>query len=139
MAGKIIVRVVAALVLIAAVAGIAGLAYYAGSNHAAVQGAGVPAAAGSGPTLYFGWPFFPFFGWGLFGLLIPLFLLFAVFGAIRRLVWGGPYWGHMHHMHRHWGGPFDENDQGVPPMFAEMHRRAHTVPGWDKAPEEQQK
>jgi hypothetical protein len=131
MAGKIILRVVAAFVLVAAVVVIAAFAYYAGTAHPVVQGAQAPAAAGSGPYLYFGWPFFPFFGWGLFGLLIPLFILCIVFGAIRRLIWGGPYWGHMHR--RHWGGPFDGNGEGVPPMVAEWHRRLHEEPKDDAA------
>jgi len=26
------------------------------------------------------------------------------------------------------GGPFDENGEGLPPMFAEWHRRAHGTP-----------
>jgi len=141
MAGRIVLRVVAALVLIAAVAGIAAFAYYAGAAHPAVQAAGAP-AAGNGAALYFGWPFFPFFpffGWGLFGLLIPLLLLAIAFGAVRRLIWGGPSLEHMHRMHRrYWGGQFDENGEGVPPMVAEWHRRLHDATNRDKAPEEKQ-
>jgi hypothetical protein len=65
----------------------------------------------------------PFFG--CFGILIPLFLFFLAFAAMRHLFWG-PGFGWRHHMHMHgrWG---DKSRWGedVPPMFAEWHRRAH--------------
>ncbi len=124
-------RLIAALVLLAAIVGIGYFAYNAG----VVQGtaARLPAAsAGSGatgaqPYAYpaYGMPVwfpFPFFGFGCFGLLIPLFLLFLVFGAFRRLIWG-PRWGWHHMHHRRW---MDENGEaGVPPMVSEWHRRMH--------------
>jgi hypothetical protein len=67
---------------------------------------------------------YPFFGFGCFGVLIPLFLLFLAFGAARRMLWGPRFgWRHMHH------GPWGDRGPGGPdfvhPMFAEMHRRAH--------------
>jgi hypothetical protein len=142
----IVFRIIAGLVLLAAIAGLTFLAYQAGAAHslaANIQTSGAQ-APGSPYTLY-GMPYrhlmgFP--GFGLFGVLFAIFLVFLAFGALRRLIWG-PGWGwrHMGHypmvndpMGRHgtWGG-------GVPPMFAEMHRRAHATPDWDKAPESKEK
>jgi hypothetical protein len=59
--------------------------------------------------------------------LIPLFLLFLVFGSMRALLWHGPMgWRHQMH-HGHWGWR-DENGKDVPPFFEEWHRRAHGEP-----------
>ncbi len=70
------------------------------------------------PYPYRGPFFFRPFGWGfgLFGLLVPLFLLFLFFGLFRAIFW-----------HRRWGryGPRGDWGQGVPPAFEEWHRRAH--------------
>ena len=133
----IVFRVFAALVLLAAIAGIAGFAFNAGMARGAALNLQVPAAAAGqvAPSAYYGYgmPFMhplPFFGMGLFGLLVPLFLFFLAFGAARRMLWG-PRWGwrNMSHgaPHGPWGekGPGGENGMPVPPMFAEWHRRAH--------------
>jgi len=125
MDGKIVLRIVSALVLVAAIAGIGFFAYQAGVAH----GSPVTLQAPSGGTApapypYFGygmpWHAFPFFGFGCFGLLIPLFLFFLAMRAFRFLFWG-PRWGHMHGPWRH--GWHEEG--GVPPMFSEWHDRAH--------------
>jgi uncharacterized membrane protein len=141
MARNIVFRIVAAVVLIAALAGIGYVAYTAGAAHATTVTVPAPAAgAVTQPYPYMmGWHFTPFFGLGCFIPLALLFLVFVAFGSLRRLIWG-PRWG-WHHMdrdmmgHGPWGrhGPWGE---GVPPMFAEMHRKAHADPNWDKAPEE---
>src|SRR5215208_2022634 len=90
-------RIVAALVLIAAVAGVAFFAFQAGI----AQGSPVTIEAPAGQTApapypYYGWgmPFHrPFgFGFGFFGFLILLFLFFAALRALRFLFWG-PRWG----------------------------------------------
>jgi hypothetical protein len=123
-------RILAALVLLAAIAGIAYFAFNAGVQRGAVLNLPVPATGGQLVPYYaYGMPFmhpFPFFGFGCFGLLIPLFLLFLAFGAARRMLWG-PRWGGHHMHHGHWGdkGPGSEF---VPPMFDEWHRRAHNTP-----------
>jgi hypothetical protein len=123
MDGKIWFRVLAALVLIAAVAGVAFFAFNAGvATHVELPAGG----NGQAPYPYYGygfWHAFPFFGFGCFGPLIALFLLFLAFRAISFLFWG-PRWGYGGHMHRGycrhgWG------ENGVPPMFQEMHDRAH--------------
>ena len=134
MNGKIGLRIVSALVLIAAVAGIAFFAFQAG----VAQGSPITIEAPSGETVpapypYYGYgmPFHrPFgFGYGL-GCFGPLLAFFLIFVAFRFLFWG-PRWGHHKgHWGRHWEG-------GAPPMFEEWHKRAHNVPTGDgEAPEE---
>ena len=119
-------RIVSALVLIAAVAGIAFFAFQAG----VAQGSPITIESPSGETLpaphpYYGYgmPFHrPHFGFGYgFGCLGPLLAFFLLFAAFRFLFWG-PRWGHHRgHWGRHWEG-------GAPPMFEEWHKRAHEVP-----------
>lgn len=124
----IVLRLIAALVLLAAILGIAFFAYNAGVTHPGVANPPAPAGEANGQAYpYFGyaapfWHPFPFFGFGCLGLLVPLFLLFVAFGAFRWMLWG-PRWGwrHMHHFH----GMGDGTSEGVPPMFSEWHRRAH--------------
>ena len=124
MNGRIVFRILAGLVLIAAIIGIGIFAF----NLGAAQHLQVPANNNGGaPYPYYGyryWGFFPFFGLGCFGPLIALFLLFLAFRAFSFLFWG-PRWGHMHHgWHRSgWEG----ND--VPPVFQEWHRRSHNEQG----------
>lgn len=131
---KIGLRIVAGLVLLAAIAGIAFFAFQAG----VANGSPVTIQAPSGETnavpghmpFYgygYGMPFHrPFgFGFGCFGLLIPLFLFFLAMKAFRFAFWG-PRWGHhMGHWSRRWEG-------GAPPMFDEWHKRAHGEKTEDK-------
>jgi len=120
---KIGLRIVAGLVLLAAIAGIAFFAFQAGvANGSPVT---IEAPAGQtvpAPMPYYGYGmrfYHPFgFGFGCFGLLIPLFLFFLAMRAFRFAFWG-PRWGHhMGHWGRRWEG-------GAPPMFDEWHKRAH--------------
>jgi hypothetical protein len=125
----------AGLVLLAAIAGIAFFAFNAGMARGTTLNIQAPAPQAGGqpvpPVPFYGygmpysWHPFPFFGFGCFGVLIPLFLLFLAFGAARRMLWG-PRWG-MHHMHHHgpWGDKGPGSPDFVPPMFAEWHKRAH--------------
>jgi hypothetical protein len=131
MAKHIIFRIIAGLFLLAAIAGIAFFAYQAGTMHSVATNVQLPA---EGLRVYPHFGMFPFFG---LGCLIPLFVLFLVcmaFGAMRRMIWG-PRWGWRHWRHdpEAWKGrgPWGE---GVPPFFAEWHKRAHADEG--KAPEE---
>jgi hypothetical protein len=125
MNGNVGLRIVAALVLIAAVAGVAFFAFQAG----VAQGSPITLQSPSGETQPLPYPYYgygmpfhrPFgFGFGFLGCLIPLFLFFLLFGAFRFLLWG-PRWG--------WGsrGPWRHGwrEGGVPPMFEEWHKRAH--------------
>ena len=120
-------RIVSALVLIAAIAGIAYFAFQAG----VVRGSPITIEAPSGETVpgpypYYGYgygmPFHrPFgFGFGFFGFLLLLFFFFAALRAFRFLLWG-PRWGWGHH-HGPWGRGWGN---GAPPMFEEWHKRAH--------------
>ena len=125
MNGNVGLRIVAALVLVAAIAGIAYFAFQAG----VAQGSPITLEAPSGETApmpypYYGWggPFHrPWgFGFGFFGFLLLLFLFFAALRAFRFLFWG-PRWGWGHHY-----GPWGRSwENGVPPMFEEWHKRAH--------------
>lgn len=125
---NITLRILAALVLIAAFAGVAVLAYNSGAAH---QAAVVPATGSqtSSPVYPFYWWPFPFFGFGFFGLIAAFFLFWIAFGALRLLFWG-PRWG-MRRWHRGYGywGQRGEGQEGeempIPPMMAELHRRMH--------------
>src|SRR6185436_18010962 len=105
MDGKIGFRIVAALVLLAAIAGIGFFAYQAGVAHGSPVTIQAPAGESVPPNPYYGYgmPYHhPFgFGFGCFGLLLPLFLLLIALKAVRIMLWG-PRWGHMHH-HGPWG------------------------------------
>ena len=126
MVRHIVFRIFAGLVLLAVVAGIAFFAFQAGVAHGiALNIPNTSSGAAASPYLY-PWMPFGYFGWfpgfGFFGLLIPIFLLFLVFGSVRRIIWGPRMgWRHMDGekmTHGPWG-------EGVPPMFNEWHRRAH--------------
>ncbi len=127
MDGKIWLRILAALVLIAAVAGVAFFAFNAGmATH--VQ---APATTnGQAPYPYYGYPFWrpwPFFGFGFgcFFPLIALLLLFLAFRAFSFVLWG-PRWGRWGRRHG-WRHGWDD-ESSVPPMFREWHDRAHGQP-----------
>lgn len=134
---SIFFRIIMAIVLIAAIAGIGFYAYQAGITQGLAQN--VQVQSGNAPTntvpYFFAYPYGPrFFGWGGFGLLgclIPLFLIFLAFSALRGLLWLGPRRWHMHH-HGPWGTPHEPGsgdwEKGVPPMFSEWHRRSHENP-----------
>ena len=131
----IVFRIVAGLVLLAAIAGLGFFAYQAGVVHGGAANIQLPTSE-SGMRFYPHIGLLPFMGFGIFGLLFCLFLLFLAFGAMRRMIWG-PRWG-MRHMGP---GPMGHDmwNEGVPPMFAEMHRRAHAAPDSDNTPKENQK
>jgi hypothetical protein len=140
MTRNIVFRALAGITLLIAIVGLGFLAYQAGAAHAVVENIQVPTVSASGsPTpfqgMYF-WHFLWFPGFGLCGLLFFLFFLCLAFGSLRRMLWG-PRWG-WRHMRRGWMG-YTPCGEDVPPMFKEWHRRAHATPGWDKAPDENQK
>jgi TRAP-type C4-dicarboxylate transport system permease small subunit len=125
MSGRIVFRVVAALVLLAVIAGIGWYAFNLGAAQNVQVSAGQP-STGTYPN--YSAPFwhpFGFLGFGCFGLLFPFFLVLMAFCALRRMLWG-PRWGHMH---GRWHG---ENGEWMPPMFREWHRRAHEEPADQK-------
>lgn len=125
MNGNTGLRILSALVLIGAVAGIAFFAFQAG----VAQGSPITIEAPSGETVPAPYPYYgygmPFhrphfgFGYGL-GCLGPLLAFFLLFAAFRFLFWG-PRWG-WHHR-----GPWRHgwHEGNIPPMFDEWHKRAH--------------
>jgi len=140
-------RFVAAILLIAvlAVGGglIANAAYQAGVDTAVVTAVGAGGTVGTPvvvPAYGYGWrlggP-----GFGFFGFLVTLFILFIVFGLIRAIFWGGPRRGHG------WGGPGRGHGWGgaghepgrspwetkAHDAFDQWHRRAHDDPSDDAA------
>ena len=131
MNGKIWLRILSGLVMVAAITGIAFFAFQAGVAHGSpitLQ----PPAGESAPIPYYGMPYghggfhgMPFLGFGCFGILIPLFLFFLAMKAFRFAVWGSRWGRHPMHGHGPWGRGWEG---GVPPMFDEWHKRAHEVP-----------
>ncbi len=132
---RIVSAIVATLVLIAAIAGIAYFAFNAG----VAQGSPITINAPEGQTVPAPYPHFgygygmpfhrPFgMGFGCFGILFTIFLMVLALKAFRFAVFG-PRWGHMHG-HGPWRHGWGE--KGVPPMFDEWHKRAHEVPAEDK-------
>ena len=131
MNGNTGLRIVSALVLLAAIAGIGFFAYQAGIAQGSPITIEAPAGdANTVPAPYpyygygYGMPFHhPFgFGFGCFGPLLALFLIFIALKSFRLLFWG-PRWGWGHHSGR---GPWGRHwENGVPPMFDEWHKRAH--------------
>ncbi len=122
MDGKVWLRILAALVLVAAVAGVAAFAYQAGVVRGSPITVQSPSGQ-SGPYPYMGygfWHAFPFWGFGCFGPLIALFLLFLAFRMISFIFWG-PRWGWGHH--RMWRHGWYEGE--VPPPFKDWHDRLH--------------
>jgi len=132
---KIGLRIISALVLIAAIAGIGFFAFRAG----VAQGSPITLQAPSGETAPAPYPYYGFgmpyhgpfgfgFGFGCFGPLLALFLLFVALRSFRFLFWGHRFgWGH--HRHGPWGMRWEN---GVPPMFEEWHKRAHGEPTEEK-------
>lgn len=127
-------RIVSALVLIAAISGIAFFAFQAG----VAKGSPVTIDAPSGDTNtvtmpHYGYgyamPFRHFgFGFGCFGPLLGFFLVILALKSFRMMMWG-PRWGHMGHHRGPWGRHWEN---GVPPMFEEWHKRAHGETTEDK-------
>jgi hypothetical protein len=126
---KIGLRIVSALILVAAIAAIGFFAFRAGVAQGspvtieAPSGQTVPAVPTPYPYYGYGMPFYhPFgFGFGCFAPLLALFLLFIALRSFRFLFWG-PRWGWEHRHHGPWGRHWEN---GVPPMFEEWHKKVH--------------
>ena len=132
MNGRLIARILMAILLIAVLAGFGVMIYNAGVARGLATSTdfpgpvpdgtpGAPGVPGRWVNPYYGYGYGPFirpwgFGFFPFGFLFPLLFFFLIFWLIRGLFWrgwGGPrYYG--------WGGP-----NQVPPPFEEWHRRAH--------------
>ncbi len=131
---RIFWRIVVVLVVIAAILGIGFYAYNLGVAQTMAQKVPAP-STGTVPAYPYYWP--PYFGvwhgFGFLGCLVPLFLLFLVFGGLRFIFWRGPWGWRRHMMHRYWAEhPGEGEDKDVPPFFEEWHRRAHGEPPAEK-------
>ena len=123
----IVFRTVFFLVLIAALAGIAFIAYNAGVARVAATNSASPAIRNDNPSYpFYGWWPFPFFGFGCFLPLALIFLFFLVFGAARAIIWG-PRTGW--HSRRYRYTPWKDRGWGddIPTAIVEMHRRMHAA------------
>ena len=128
---------VAGLILLSILGGIAVGVYNAGVSAGLAQ-AGAVGAGAAAPYAY-GWGFHSVLGFGLLGLLVPILFLFLIFGLIRAAMGGGRRgWGH----HGWQGGPGPEGWRSERERYmADMHRRfheaegiGHAVPGSPAAP-----
>lgn len=130
---RVIWKTILVLVLIGAVVGLGFYAYQLGVAQGAAHNAAVTPGTAPAPVVpYYGvayWP--PFYGFGFLYCLIPFFLFFLFFAALRGLFWHGRGgWRRMHY--GPWGYP--RNGEGsdwkdnVPPMVAEWHRKMHEQP-----------
>lgn len=119
-------RILAGLVLLAAIAGVTFLAYQSGVNHAAMVVAQTSGNATPVPSpYYYGWFWPPFlFPFGCFVPLIGLFLICLAFSAFRFMLWGPRRW-EGRRMHSHHGPWSWDSENGVPPAFEEWHKRVH--------------
>jgi len=117
MNGYNLLRVLLAVVLIAAIAGAGFYVYNIGRVQGRAEGAQLssPEPGGLAYPPYGYWPGFrPFgFGFGLFGLF---FLLIPILFLTRFLFWR-PRGG--------WGGHYYGGDREVPGRFEEWHRKLH--------------
>ena len=140
MTGKIVFRILSALVLIAAIAGIGFMAYQAGVAQGspitiqAPEGQSVPAPYYPGYGMPFHHPFG--FGFGCFGILFTIFLMVLALKAFRFMVFGPRF---AHHMGMH--GPMrhrDWGERGFPPMAEEWHKKMHEAMDNPGKPEDKQ-
>ena len=118
MNGRIVAGVLLTLIAVAVIVGIGATVYNAGMTQGlALSGQLIERAPDGAAYPYYGRPFGDF---GFFGLIVPLFFLLFIFGALRAIFWRGPrHWGMMRH--GEWG-------KHVPPMAEEWHRRMHEQP-----------
>ena len=120
-------RIFFAFVMLAAVGGIAFIAYNAGVTHSTTTAIQAPVAqTGSQANPVYITPYwfpFPFFGFGFFSFLAVLCLFWVAFGAARFVLFG-PRWG-WRRRYGAWGN--GGTGEGVPPMWSEMHRRMHAA------------
>jgi hypothetical protein len=116
--------VIGILLVVAVAAGLAGIGthiYNLGVAQGIAQAGKLP-SPGAGPYPVYPYPFYPYggpfhgFGFGFFGLLWMVLLIFLLFAVARRAFWGG----------RHRGG---WQGRGAPSWFEEWHRQAHEPKG----------
>lgn len=121
---RIIFGILVALVLIAGAVSLGVYAYNFGVAQGLAESGKLAALTpedGARLYPYYGGPFWfhrPF-GFGFFGCFGPLLFILLFFVLFKGLWWGGP-WGGRRGWQHHYEG------RGVPPMFDEWHRQAHS-------------
>lgn len=129
---RIILGILLALVLIAGAASLGVYAYNVGVAQGLAESArlsDLPPGDGARVYPFYGGPFWfhrPF-GFGFFGCFGPLLFILLIFVLVRGLWWGG-LWG------RGYGWKHDYEGRGVPPIFEEWHRQAHSQGGEQTPP-----
>ena len=105
-------RILGAIVLVGLLLGLVAGIYQAGVVAGLAQG-GTTGGAVAWP-LFFGFGWHPF-GFGIFGFLGSLFVLFLIFGLIRAIAFGGQARGWREaHRHGSWaGGPWSHGPGGM--------------------------
>jgi hypothetical protein len=139
---RVVLGIFVVLLLVVGAVAVGGLAYRAGVVQGLADSGKLVAPQGGGPGVtpfYYGGPGFygrpfGFGGFGFLGCLFPLLGIFLFFAIMRLIFWRGG-WGGRGGWGRHgWGGPEGQGQnwgpggEGVPPMFAEWHKRAHGEP-----------
>ncbi len=118
MNARVVVSVFVTIVVIAALVGVGVYVFNIGVMQGMAQAGRLPAPSTEPiPAPYLAGPYFfrPWgFGFGCFGILIPLFFLFVIFALFRGLFFGG-----------HWRRRAWMREGNVPPMFEEWHKKAH--------------
>lgn len=128
---RTVLRIILVLVVIGAFIGLGFYAYQLGIAQGAAHTAAVTSGTAPAPAPvvpYYGWYYPPFYGFGFLYCLVPFFLFFLLFAALRGLFWHGRAgwrrWGYGP-----WGYPRNGEgsdwNKGVPPMVAEWHRKMH--------------
>jgi hypothetical protein len=137
---RVFLSIVVTLLAVAVVAAVGFYAYSWGLAQGALQNAQIVVPGGGEGTApvypYYAMPYhFGRWGWGwggAFGLvqcLVPVLGFFLLLALLRGLFWRP--WGHRWG----WGGPSRwDPEHGLPPMFAEWHRRAHAGEGGQTPP-----
>ncbi len=123
---RMVIGILLVAAVAAAVAGVGAQIYHLGVAQGIAQAGKLPSPApGAGPDPAYPYPFYPYggpfhgFGFGLFGLLWTVLLIFLLLAIARRAFWG---WGG-----RRWGGC--QGRGGAPHWFEEWHRQAHEPKG----------
>lgn len=141
--GRAITVVLAAVLLVAVVAGIGWSAYNAGVAQGLAEsgkltlpaeGATVPVVPYYAPFGWFRpWGLYHPFGFGLLGCLIPLLVVFLLFGLFRFAFWGPRRY--------RWGGAWARGYKGwnpeqgdIPPAIRELHRKLHETDSGNPPP-----
>jgi hypothetical protein len=123
MYARLVLRLILAIILIAALIGMGVYLYNMGVAQGMAGAAlSIPPDGSATPAYPLYPPFYRPWGFGFFplGWIFPLFFGLLLIGLFSRLLFSG--W--RRHGHGHWGG-MPEGHRDVPPAVEEWHRRMH--------------